>query len=187
MTGVDLSEGILDIAKQTNPEIEYLKGDIRDINLNRHFDVLAIPDSIMYMKTREDLTAAIKNAAAHLNPWGVLLVFAHTREEFRNNNFAYTGEEGNVHVTVLENNHIVSPTTYEAVMIHLIRTSGELSIHHEVYTLGLFSHEEWLDIFKMVNLQVREINLDHLHDQYLLEDGEYKLTVFIGTFMPGGE
>ena len=47
MTGVDLSEGILDIAKQTNPEIEYLKGDIRDINLNRHFDVLAIPDSIM--------------------------------------------------------------------------------------------------------------------------------------------
>lgn len=168
-----MSEGILDIAKQTNPEIEYLKGDIRDINLNRHFDVLAIP--------------AIKNAAAHLNPWGVLLVFAHTREEFRNNNFAYTGEEGNVHVTVLENNHIVSPTTYEAVMIHLIRTSGELSIHHEVYTLGLFSHEEWLDIFKMVNLQVREINLDHLHDQYLLEDGEYKLTVFIGTFMPGGE
>lgn len=181
VTGVDLSEGMLEIAKQTNPEIEYLKGDMRDVNLNRQFDVVAIPDSIMYMSTREDLIAAIKNAAAHMKPEGILVVVAHTREEFRNNNFAYTGETENAHVTVLENDHIVSQSTYEATMIHLIRQAGELKIHHEVHTLGLFSYNEWMEIFNMVNLQVDEINLNHLYDQYLLEDGEYKLKVFIGT------
>ena len=137
VTGVDLSEGMLEIARKRNPEIQYLQGDMRTINLDRKFDVVAIPDSIMYMTTLEDLSAALSSAAAHLKRDGLLLVVAHTKEEFRNNNFAYTGEADNTHITVLENNHIVSDTAYEATIVYLIRQSGRLEIHHEVHTLGL--------------------------------------------------
>lgn len=183
VTGVDLSEGMLEIARQRNPEIRYLQGDMRSISLDRKFDVVAIPDSIMYMTTPEDLSAALSNAAAHLNKGGVLLVVAHTKEEFRNNNFAYTGEDDNTHITVLENNHIVTDSSYEATMVYLIRQDGRLEIQHEVHTLGLFSYDEWMEIFDRLHLKVEKMNLDHLYDENLLEDGEYRLKVFVGTFI----
>ena len=89
VTGVDISEGMLEIAKNTNPEITYIKGDMRNVRLDEKFDAVLIPDSIAYMSTLEGLSAALRNAAAHMKPRGVLLVVAHTKEEFRNNNFAY--------------------------------------------------------------------------------------------------
>ncbi len=82
---------------------------------------------------------------------------------------------------MLENNHMVSDSTYEAVFIYLIRRDGKLSIANEVHTLGLFSHEEWMNIFDACQLNVEEANLDHLYDQYLLENGEYRLKAFICT------
>jgi SAM-dependent methyltransferase len=173
---------MLEIARKRNPEIQYLQGDMRTISLDRKFDVVAIPDSIMYMTTLEDLSTALTNAVTHLKRDGVLLVVAHTKEEFRNNNFAYTGENDNTHITVLENNHIVSDTAYEAAIVYLIRQDGRLEIHHEVHTLGLFSYDEWMRIFDRLHLKVEQINLDHLYDKYLLEDGAYKLKVFVGTF-----
>lgn len=180
--GLDLSEGMLEIARNRNPEIQYLLGDMRTFQLGRKFDVVAIPDSIMYMTSLMDLSAALSSAAAHLKRDGVLLVVAHTKEDFRNNNFAYTGETHNTHITVLENNHIVSDTAYEATIVYLIRQDGRLEIHHEVHTLGLFSYDEWMRIFNGLNFKVEQMDLDHLYDKNLLEDGAYKLKVFVGTF-----
>lgn len=181
VTGVDLSAGMLEIAKKTNPEITYVEGDMRTINLNRKFDAVVIPDSIMYMSTLADLKKTLVNAARHLKTGGVMLVVAHTKEDFKENNFAYTGEKEEIHVTVLENNHIVSDSTYEATMIYLIRQQGKLKIHHEVHTCGLFPYKHWMEIFAECQLEMSGISMDHLYDQYILEDGEYKLKVFIGT------
>lgn len=181
VTGVDLSEGMIELAKKTNPEVTYVKGDMRDVNLNRKFDVVIIPDSIMYMSTFKDLKKALLNAVCHLENGGVFLVVAHTKEDFKENNFVYTGEKDNIHITLFENNYIVSDSTYEATMIHLIRCNSKLSIHHEVHTLGLFSYDHWINILEECRLHVEDMNLDHLYDPYLLEEGEYKLKVFIGT------
>jgi hypothetical protein len=98
------------------------------------------------------------NAGRHLKTEGILLVVAHMKEDFKENNFAYSGEKENVHITVFENNHIVSDSTYEATIIYLIRQEGELSIHHEVHTLGLFSYDQWMAIFEECQLKVDEIN-----------------------------
>jgi len=183
VTGVDISEGMLALAKKRNPEVTYVKGDMRTIDLNRTFDVVVIPDSITYMTTLEDLKKTIMNAACHLKNEGIMLVVAHMKEDFKENNFTYSGEKGNIHITVFENNHIVSDSTYEAAIIYLIRQAGELNIYHEVHTLGLFTYDQWMAIFEECQLKVNEINLDHLYEQYLLEDGEYKLKAFIGTLM----
>ncbi len=183
VTGVDLSQGMLDLAKKTNTDVTYVFGDMRSISLNKKFDAVVIPDSIAYMSTLEDLKLTLKNAASHLKTGGVLLVVAHTKEEFKENNFAYTGAKEDIHITLFENNHIVSDSTYEAMMVYLIRQGGETSIYHETHTLGLFPYEQWLSIFKACQLKVDEINTDHLYDDYLLQEGEYKMKVFIGTLM----
>jgi SAM-dependent methyltransferase len=184
ITGVDLSEGMLKLAGKTNPEINYIRGDMRTADVKEKFDAVVIPDSVMYMATLPDLRKAVKNASDRLKPGGIFLVTAHTREEFRNNNFAYTGEKDNIHITVLENNHIVSDSTYESAMIHLIRRAGKLTIHSEVHTLGLFPFDDWMKIFAECRLKMESVNMDHLYDQHLMNDGVYKLKIFMGVSIP---
>lgn len=181
VTGVDISEGMLELAKKTNPEIEYIPGDMRTVDLRRRFDAVVIPDSVMYMRTLADLRLTVRNAARHLADDGVLLIVCHTKEDFHENNFAYTGERDGIHITVLENNHITGGNEYEAAIIYLIRRGGVLDIRHEVHTLGLFEYGDWLGIFAESGLEAREADMDHLYKPYLLGEGSYPLKVFICT------
>jgi len=180
ITGVDISEGMLKNARETNPEVEYTSGDMRMISLSRKFDAVIIPDSIMYMTTVTDLKKAISNAVRNLKPGGVFLVTTHIKEDFQNNNFVYSGEKGDIHVTVFENNYTVSETTYEATIIYLIRQNGKLHIYHEIHTLGMFPYDTWQDVFKENNLTMNQENMNYLYDKYLLENGQYKLKIFSG-------
>jgi len=46
--------------------------------------------------------------------------------------------------------------------------------------LGLFSQEIWDEVFKNAGITMQKTNLDGIYDSYLLNDGEYPLTVFVG-------
>jgi ubiquinone/menaquinone biosynthesis C-methylase UbiE len=182
VTGVDISLGMLNKARIAHPDIEYLEGDMRTLRLNRQFDAVVIPDSIDYMASLDDLRQAIQTAAAHLKTGGVLLVVAKTEETFQNNNFAYTGEKDGVHVTLFENNYInpFLSNTYEATFVYLIRQQGELTIHTDRQVLGLFSQATWEKLFNDAELTMQKTRLNGIYDQYLLGDGEYPLTIFVG-------
>jgi len=182
VTGVDISPGMLNKARTAHPEIEYLEGVPRTVRLNRQFDVVAIPDSIDYMVSIDDLQRAIQTAVVHLRFGGVLLVVAKTREIFQNNNFAYTGEKDGIHVTLLENNYSDTATsdTYEATLVYLIRKKGELSIRTERHVLGLFPSAVWENIFREAGLRIQATKLDGLYDRFLLGEGTYPLVVFTG-------
>lgn len=183
VTGVDASPGMLALARAANPEVEYLKGDMRTVRLGREFDAVIIPDSIDYMVTRADLDAALQTAALHLRPGGALLVVGKPAESFQDNNFAYVGERDGVHVTVLENNR-VDPSRlncYEAVLVYLVRDHGELTIHTDVHRLGLFPLRAWQEAFAAAGLEVDAVPLEGAYDRYLIGEGDYPQTIFIGT------
>lgn len=183
VTGVDVSEGMLGIARKVNPEVTYLRGDMRDFDLGEHFDAVAIPDSIDYMATLADLERAVDTACRHLRPGGVLLIVAKVRERFRENNFCYTGSRDDVEITVFENNYIprAHPATYEATLVYLIRRAGELTIHTDRHVLGLFSRAQWLSVMNNAGLEVTQTPLDGVYDRFLLGDGEYPMEVFVGV------
>ena len=182
ITGVDISAGMLDKAKETNPEIEYIEGDMRTIRLNRRFDCVVIPDSIDYMVSLDDLKQAIQTSAVHLKSGGVLLIAAKTEETFQNNNFAYTGEKDDIHVTLLENNYInpYAPNTYEITMVYLIRQKGKLTKYIEDSLAGLFPQAAWDDLLREAGFIVETRVLDGIYDRFLLGEGKYPLTIFIG-------
>jgi SAM-dependent methyltransferase len=182
VTGVDISRGMLEKARILHPDIEYIEDDMRMVRLNRTFDAVAVPDSIDYMATEEDLRQAMCTAAVHLKPGGVLLVAAKPAETFRDNNFAYVGEKDNVHLTVLENNYIhpYRPDTYEATLVYLIRNKGELTIRTECQLLGLFPLAVWEKVFADEGFMMSKTILNGAYDRYLLNDGEYPITVFTG-------
>jgi len=182
VTGVDLSPGMLELARAAHPEIDYMEGDMRTLRLGREFDVVAIPDSIDYMTTPDELNQAVQTAHRHLKPGGVLLVVGKTAETFQNNNFVYTGEKDGIHITLFENNHIDTrcPHSYEAFLVYLIRQNGELTIHTDLHKLGLFPQSYWEEVFRKNGFTLHQSTLDGVYDPYLLNDGEYPMQVFIG-------
>lgn len=73
--GLDLSPELLEIARQTHPEISFHHADMIDFNLGVEFDILTcLFSSIGYVKTLEKLHAAISCMARHLKPVGVLII-----------------------------------------------------------------------------------------------------------------
>lgn len=182
VTGVDLSNGMLKIARGRHSELEYIEGDMKTIRLNRQFDAVIIPDSIDYMVSEDEVNQAVTTAELHLTKGGVLLIAAKTKETFRNNNFAYTGEKDGVNVTLLENNFIntFKPNTYESAFMYLIREQGKLSIRTEHQLLGLFSEDTWEKVFKNAWLKLYKENLAGMYSKNLLNNGEYPVTIFIG-------
>ena len=183
VTGVDISQDMLKVARTINPEVTYLHGDMRSFDLDERFDAIAIPDSIDYMATIPELQNAITTAYRHLKPGGVLLIVAKTREEFRENNFCYTGAKNDIEITIFENNYIPKqdPSTYEATLVYLIRQKGKLSIHTDSHRLGLFSQNEWHSLLRKAGLEVKQVRLDGVYEPFILGEGEYPMQIFVGV------
>jgi hypothetical protein len=172
---------MIEISGKLNPEVKYLYGDMRTIRLNKCFDAVAIPDSIGHMTTVDELRKVILMAYKHIRSGGVLLIVAHISEEFKENNFIYTGSKGDVEVTLFENNHFpdTSATTYEATFVFLIRRKGKLEIHYETNAVGIFKLSTWLHLLKEIGFEVNQIKLEHSYDRFLIEEGEYPLLMFV--------
>lgn len=180
VTGVDISEEMLKLAKELNPGVDYIRGDMREVELSTRFDAVSIPDSIMHMTSETDLKKAINVASKHLNPGGVLLIVTHVSEEFRDNNFVYTGSRGDVEITIFENNCIVKPAckTWEATVIYLIRRKGRLEIHSDSCSGGLFPLSAWLNLLKDAGFEVKQTKIEHFYDRFIMEGGKYILRMF---------
>lgn len=84
MTLSDLSPAMLAVSQALNPELPHHVGDMRTLRLNQIHDAVLIHDAIMYMTTADDLGQAIRTAAMHCRPGGlVLLVPDGIRETMR--------------------------------------------------------------------------------------------------------
>ena len=69
VTGVDLSPGMIEHASSLNPGTRYHEGDIRTVRLEpESFDAVVCFDSIAYMLSRQDLTAAFETRV-RLDKW----------------------------------------------------------------------------------------------------------------------
>src|SRR5574342_845806 len=73
--GVDLSPQMLRVARKRLGSVPLHKGDFRNFDLHRQFDVVTcLSSSIGYARTMADLRKALKRMAAHLKPGGVLVL-----------------------------------------------------------------------------------------------------------------
>jgi SAM-dependent methyltransferase len=160
VTGVDISEAMLDLARKLNPEITYSIGDMRSVRLGRTFDAVTLLDSVCYMLTAEDLAAAFTTAYEHLNPGGVLLTAPDfTTERFpQNMSSCRTFHQGDVEIVFLENYYDPDPadSTYEATFVYLIRRAGNLQVETDRHLFGLFTSRTWRRLLKKTGFDVRQ-------------------------------
>ncbi len=174
VTGVDLSEEMLRLARELNPEVSYHTGDMRSLRLRSTFDSVTAPDSLNYMKTEEDLQRTFLTAYEHLKPGGVFLTLAEeSRERFKQNRtISSTHSQGDVQITFIENSFDPDPadTHFEMTFIYLVRKKRQLEIYTDSHLLGLFEIDIWHRLLSQAGFEVRQLKFEHstfLEDEFL--------------------
>jgi trans-aconitate methyltransferase len=159
-TLTDLSEPMLALSRELNPECEHLPGDMRTLRLDRTFDAVLIHDAVMYMTTEADLRAAVHTAFAHTRPGGVA-IFApdHVRETFRDIALIHGGEDGARALRCLEWTWDPDPDddSYCVEYAFLLREGTHVKAVHDRHLEGLFGRETWLDVLAGAGYQIETI------------------------------
>lgn len=154
--GVDLDENMLAVAREKHPGIPFQGGDMRDFDLGCQFDVITcLFSAIGYMKDTAQLRQAIGNMGKHLKPGGVILVEPWFTPD--------AWHSGSVHslfidqpdlkisrMNVSERKGNLSFFTFH----FLVGTPKGIEHFTEYHELALFTHEEYLDSFRVNNLDV---------------------------------
>lgn len=154
--GLDLSEGLLKLARERCPDITFHHQNMINFTLDHHFEVITcLFAAIGYVKTVENLESAIAAMAGHLKPGGVLFVEPWLyperywldrlnadivdRPDLKISRMFITRIQGNVSVYDIH---------------YLVGTPDGIEYFIEREELGLFTHEEYVGAFEKAGLQV---------------------------------
>ena len=170
MTLVDLSDEMLAVSRQLNPECDHRQGDMRTIRLEREFDAVFLHDAIDYMTDEADLRRAMETAFVHCRPGGTVL--------FMPDQIRETFEEGTDHggndavdgsgVRYLEWDWDPDPddtwrlTEYAFV---LREVDGSIQVVHETHRTGLFSGDVWLRLLAEVGFEPERVTEETTEDR----------------------
>ena len=150
VTLTDISEQMLEVSRQLNPDCEHLQGDMRTLRLERTFDVVFVHDAIDYMTTVDDLKQAIKTAFVHSKPDGMAIFVPDEVSETFEASTDHGGSDGDGRgVRYLEWSYDPDETDTTTVTdyVFLLR-DGErpIQVEHEQHITGLYSREQWLSL-----------------------------------------
>ena len=73
VVGVDLDDDLLAFARRSQPSIRWVRADLATMQLDRRFEVVAMPGNVMVYCRPADRQGIIGTAAAHLEPGGFLI------------------------------------------------------------------------------------------------------------------
>lgn len=148
-TGLDLSQAMLDIARQRLDGVELLRADMSDFRIRKQFDaIICMFGAIAYARTHRNLERVINNLYAHLKPGGVLIIERwYDREQWISNPL---------------NAGIYGTGDLKIVRIGYNRTKGNIALSEEHYLIaekgrgvryfsdvqqfGLFTTEEFMHV-----------------------------------------
>lgn len=154
--GVDLDDGLLDIARQNCPGITFHHADMIDFELEKQFDVLTcLFSAIGYVRTVENLNRTIANFARHLRSGGVAIVEGWLLpEQFHAGHLGATFvDQPDLKIARLNTSSIVGNVS----ILHfhyLVGTPDGISNFTEDHELGLFTDTEYRAAFASAKLEL---------------------------------
>jgi SAM-dependent methyltransferase len=150
LTLSDRSPDMLAVSRATNPECEHLLGDMRALDLGRHFDLVLIHDAIMYATDRMSLQAALATAARHCRPGGGMVILPDcVKETFEPDTDHGGGDDPDGRaMRYLEWTWDPDPAddSFETLYVFALREpDGSTHVEHDLHRNGLFAHTAWLE------------------------------------------
>jgi SAM-dependent methyltransferase len=154
--GLDLDEGLLEIARKRLPDVPLHVGDMTDFDLGHRFEALiCLFSSIGYVPSVETLYAAVACMARHLVDGGVLLVepWFGPVQEFGPDWHAIYVDETNLKIARL--GRVERDGRLSTIHFHYLVGTPDGAEHfteaHEAY---LFADDEYAGAFRAAELEV---------------------------------
>ncbi len=156
--GVDLDEGLLEIARARLPDVPFQRADMRDFDLGRQFDaVTCLFSAIGFVGDPAGLAGTARSLARHLAPGGVLVVEPWiTPANWRPGRTPHllTREEDELSLARMTQSGLRGERVSTMEMHYLLGRPGSVEhfvVQHEAY---LFTEEEMRAAFEDAGLTV---------------------------------
>jgi ubiquinone/menaquinone biosynthesis C-methylase UbiE len=173
VTGIDISDEMLEKARNKVENARFINADMCDFNLDGKYDViLNLYGSIGYVESLECLQMAMKCAFKHLNKGGIFILTPwSTKESFnealvtRNRNFDMSG------FCRMETVRRISDNQIKIDYHHLISDNLEVKYYKHTGNISLFSENEYVSSIQKSGLRILE----------RLQPEEFRMGAFICT------
>jgi SAM-dependent methyltransferase len=155
--GLDLDDGLLEVARRRLAGVRLHRDDMRTFDLHRRYDVVTcLFSSIGYVESVEGLRSAIGAMARHVAPGGLLIVepwFAPDAFDPNHIGRVVVAERPDLQA-VRMNGSRVDERVSELEFHYLIARPGTVEHRTEVHRLGLFTEDEYRDALMAAGLAV---------------------------------
>jgi ubiquinone/menaquinone biosynthesis C-methylase UbiE len=154
--GVDASSSMLAVARQRLGDVPLHKGDMRDFDLGRRFDVVTcLFGSIALLKSLDEARAAVRNFVAHTDPGGAVVIEPWVAHEI----FEDTRVDASVQKFPEGKIAMASAARREGRIAKLdmhywISTTGQVRHLSELFEVGIWTEEEYRSLLDGEGLHV---------------------------------
>ncbi len=176
--GVDVNPEMLKIAREKLPDINFIQGNMKELDLEEKFDVVICMFSAMnYNTTLEEFKRTLKNFYTHLNEGGVLIFDYGINQE--------NWIEGLVSVdTVVEDDlklaricqSQLEDGIFQANFVFLIKEDGKLDFDIDEHKLGVLGIEEVVESMAEAGFE-SFIYSDFTEEEWSVVSGERPILV----------
>jgi len=145
--GVDINPEMLEIARGKLPDINFIEGDMKKLNLEEKFDVVICMFSAMnYNTTREEFKGTLENFYTHLNEGGVLIFdYGINKENWIEGLVSVdTVVVDDLKLARICQSHLENGI-FQANFVFLIKEDGKLDFDIDQHKLGVLGIEEVID------------------------------------------
>ena len=159
VSGADLSEAMLAVARKKFPHLPFYQGNMIDFSLDKQFDIITcMYGSIGFVKTYSNLKLTLRNMARHLIQGGLVIIVPwSTTESFKEKIVVDAVKHPHVRIARMENVERKSMNLVEITFHHLIGENGQVKYQTQRMEVGLFSRDEYISAIQEAGLQLLEI------------------------------
>lgn len=141
VTGLDLSDEMLSVARKNNPGIVFVQGDMKTFQLDKRFGtILCFFNSMLYNRDAKQLDAALSNFFKHVEPGGILVFDAVDKKVVENDKRGEYRYQGSDHQIVFKPLWKLNPQ--KNVLDLFIDFEVDGNTFHDHHVMGAFSLKE---------------------------------------------
>lgn len=158
VSGLDLSEDMLALARKKFPRLRFHLGNLIDFELDMHFDaIICMYGSIGFVKTVDNLRASMERIASHLRPDGLALITPWSAvEDFKDVIVVDAANRPDLKIARMEQVRLKYPKIVEVTFHHLLGKNNNVTYHKQSMEIGLFSRQEYVCAMLDAGLEVVE-------------------------------
>lgn len=145
--GVDINPEMLRLALEKLPEVSFMEGDMKELNLDKKFDVVICMFSAMnYNISLEEFKRTLKNFNEHLNDGGVLIFdYGINKENWIEGLVSVdTVVDDNLKLARICQSHL-EDGIFDANFVFLVKEEGKLDFDIDQHKLGVLGIEDVVD------------------------------------------